>query len=290
GGTTIPRLLEALGCEVVAINLETDGRFPRAPEPIPENLGDLRRLVRESKADIGMAVDPDVDRLALVDETGHPIGEDYTLAFAVRAVLGGRTIGQAHGRTERGKSASGPTVRPSAGAPTVVANLSTSRVVEDAAAAFGARFLRAPVGEANVARMIRDEHAVIGGEGNGGVILPAVHIGRDAPVGVALILELLRREGRPVSGIVSEAPQYIIVKAKAPRGPDLAPVYDGLRRRFPEAAADTRDGLRLAWADRWVHARPSGTEPIVRFIAEAPTRADAEALIEACRGIFQQGN
>ena len=274
GGTTIPRLLEALGCEVVAINLETDGRFPRAPEPIPENLGDLRRLVRESKADIGMAVDPDVDRLALVDETGHPIGEDYTLAFAVRAVLGGRRVAGSHGR----------------GDATVVANLSTSRVVEDAAAAFGARFLRAPVGEANVARMIRDEHAVIGGEGNGGVILPAVHIGRDAPVGVALILELLRREGRPVSAIVSEAPQYIIVKAKAPRGPDLAPVYDGLRRRFPEAAADTRDGLRLAWADRWVHARPSGTEPIVRFIAEAPTRADAEALIEACRGIFQQGN
>ncbi|HEV2290692.1 MAG TPA: hypothetical protein VGR60_02505, partial [Gemmatimonadales bacterium] len=221
GGTTIPRLLEALGCEVVGINLETDGRFPRAPEPIPENLGDLRRLVRESRADIGMAVDPDVDRLALVDETGHPIGEDYTLAFAVRAVLGGRKAKGSQGR----------------GGATVVANLSTSRVVEDAAAAFGAQFLRAPVGEANVARMIRDEHAIIGGEGNGGVILPAVHIGRDAPVGVALILELLRREGRPVSAIVSEAPQYIIVKAKAPRGPDLAPVYDGLRRRFPAAAA-----------------------------------------------------
>jgi phosphomannomutase len=271
GGTTIPALLEALGCEVHGINLETDGRFPRAPEPLPENLGELGRLVRETKADIGLAVDPDVDRLALVDETGTPIGEDYTLAFAVRAVLGGRTGAQAGGRT---------------GA-TVVANLSTSRVVEDAALAFGARFLRAPVGEANVARMIRDEHAVIGGEGNGGVILPAVHIGRDAPVGVALILELLRREGRTVSALTAASPRYIIVKAKAPRGPDLAPVYEGLRRRFPDAEADTRDGLRLAWKDRWVHARPSGTEPIVRFIAEAPTRADAEALVEACRGFFK---
>lgn len=271
GGTTIPALLEALGCDVHGINLETDGRFPRAPEPLPENLGELGRLVRETKADIGLAVDPDVDRLALVDETGTPIGEDYTLAFAVRAVLAGRTGAQAGGRT---------------GA-TVVANLSTSRVVEDAALAFGARFLRAPVGEANVARMIRDEHAVIGGEGNGGVILPAVHIGRDAPVGVALILELLRREGRTVSALTAASPRYIIVKAKAPRGPDLAPVYEGLRRRFPDAEADTRDGLRLAWKDRWVHARPSGTEPIVRFIAEAPTRADAEALVEACRGFFK---
>lgn len=280
GGTTIPKLLEALGCEVAAINLETDGRFPHPPEPIPENLGDLGRLVREAKADIGMAVDPDVDRLALVDETGKPIGEDYTLAFAVRAVLGGRRDEGTEGR--RGS----PPLRLSA-PPTVVANLSTSRVVEDAAVASGARFVRAPVGEANVARMIRDEHAVIGGEGNGGVILPAVHIGRDAPIGVALVLELLRRTGQPVSAIVSNAPQYVIVKAKAPRGPELAPVYAGLRKRFPDAEADDRDGLRLAWADRWVHARPSGTEPIVRFIAEAPTRAEAEALVEACRSIFR---
>ena len=284
GGTTIPRLLEALGCEVAAINLETDGRFPHPPEPIPENLGDLARLVREARADIGMAVDPDVDRLALVDEKGHPIGEDYTLAFAVRAVLGGA---RSDGRMGGSGGGTHPTTRPPDRAPVVIANLSTSRVVEDAAIAHGARFLRAPVGEANVARMIRDEHALIGGEGNGGVILPSVHIGRDAPIGVALVLELLRREGRGVSAIVSDAPQYIIVKAKAGRGPDLAPVYDGLRRRFPDAEADTRDGLRLAWADRWVHARPSGTEPIVRFIAEAPTRVEAEALVDACRSIFK---
>jgi len=267
GGSSIPPLLEALGCRVSAINLETDGRFPRAPEPLPENLGELARLVQTTGADIGMAVDPDVDRLALVDELGVPIGEDYTLAFAVRAVL-------------RGLPAGGPR-------PTVVVNLSTSLVVEDAARDHGARFMRAPVGEAHVARMIRDEGAIIGGEGNGGVILPSVHIGRDAPIGVALILQLLVESGEKVSGLVGGAPRYHIVKAKAPRGADLAPAYQALRKRFADATVDDRDGLRLSWPDRWVHLRPSGTEPIIRFIAEAPTAADAESLIEACRTLLR---
>ncbi len=269
GGTIMPALLEQLGCEVRAINTETDGRFPRPPEPVPENLGDLSRLVRETGAEIGFAVDPDVDRLALVAENGAPIGEDYTLAFAVRAVLGHP-----------------PAARPSSPPAVVVANLSTSLVVEDAARLGGARFVRAAVGEANVARSIRDEGAVIGGEGNGGVILPALHIGRDAPVGVALILHLMAATGQSVSQLVSSQNRYRIVKAKAPRGNELTPVYGRLRARFPEAEVDTRDGLRLAWPDRWVHVRPSGTEPIVRFIAEAPTQADAEALVSVCRELF----
>jgi phosphomannomutase len=266
GATAILPLLDRLGCRVHGINLETDGRFPRPPEPIPENLGELGRLVRETKADIGLAVDPDVDRLALVDETGHPIGEDYTLAFAVKAVLDGRIS--------------------AAKIPTVVVNLSTSLVVEDAARAHGARFLRAPVGEANVARAIRDEGALIGGEGNGGVMLPALHIGRDAPLGVALILHLLVRSGVTLSQLVSAAPRYTIVKAKGPRGPDLRKLYDRLRQRFPDATADERDGLRLAWTDRWLHVRPSGTEPIVRLIAEAPTAAGAEALVATGRELL----
>lgn len=269
GGTTMPALLEQLGCEVRAINTETDGRFPRPPEPVPENLGDLSRLVRETGSEIGFAVDPDVDRLAVVDERGDPIGEDYTLAFAVRAVLGYPRAGS-------------PTPAPAV----VVANLSTSLVVEDAARLGGARFVRAAVGEANVARSIRDERAIIGGEGNGGVILPSLHIGRDAPVGVALILHLLAASGQSVSQLVSSQSRYRIVKAKAQRGNELAPVYSRLRTRFPEADADTRDGLRLAWPDRWVHVRPSGTEPIVRFIAEAPTEAEAEALVSVCRELF----
>src|SRR6266581_1795010 len=250
GGALMPELLERLGCRVAAINLETDGLFPRPPEPVPENLKALGALVRRKKADIGIAVDPDVDRLAIVDERGNPIGEDYTLAFAIRAVLGKRNGG-------RGKSK------------TVVCNLSTSLVVEDAAKEFGAMVVRAPVGEAHVARKIIELKAVIGGEGNGGVMYPALHVGRDAPVAGALVLGLLAREQASVSELVARAPRYTIVKAKLERGPRLAPVYDGLRRRFPDAVVDTQDGLRLAWPDRWLHVRPSGTEPIIRLIAEA---------------------
>ncbi len=272
GGASVPQFLQRLGCEVFGINLEADGRFPRAPEPVPENLGDLARIVREQKADIGMAVDPDVDRLALVDERGHPIGEDYTLALAVRAVLGA-----AHGGALSAQRSA-----PS----TVVVNLSTSLVVDDAAREHGATVLRAPVGEANVARAIRDEGALIGGEGNGGVMLPALHIGRDAPLGMALILQYLARSDRTVSALVEAAPRYTIVKAKAPRGSDLRSVYNALRQRWPDAQADERDGLRLAWSDRWLHVRPSGTEPIIRLIAEAPTAADAEALIGAARTLM----
>jgi phosphomannomutase len=265
GGVAIPQLLERLGCRVSGIHLETDGRFPHPPEPIPENLADLGRLVVESGADIGLAVDPDVDRLALVDERGRAIGEDYTLAFAVRAVLDARTISD------------------TAAAPAVVVNLSTSLVVEDAARAGGARFVRAPVGEANVAQTMRNEGALIGGEGNGGVMYPALHIGRDAPLGVALILHQLARSGQTVSGLVAASPRYTIVKAKSPRGADLRAAYDKLRTRFPDATPDERDGLRLAWPDRWLHVRPSGTEPVVRFIAEAPTVAEAEQLVAAGR-------
>ncbi len=266
GAGAILPLLERLSCRVHGINLEMDGRFPRAPEPVPENLGELSALVKATRADIGLAVDPDVDRLALVDETGTPIGEDYTLAFAVKAVLDRR--------------------RTDGTIPTVVVNLSTSLVVEDAARAGGARLVRAPVGEANVARTIRDERALIGGEGNGGVMLPQLHIGRDAPLGVALILHLLAQTGVTLSRLVAESPRYTIVKAKAPRGSDLPPLYQRLRKRFSDAAADERDGLRLAWADRWLHVRPSGTEPIVRLIAEAPSRAEAEALVAAGRELL----
>ena len=265
GGKVIPLLLERLGCTVHGINLETDGRFPREPEPIPEHLGELGALVRRTGAAIGMAVDPDVDRLALVDERGEAIGEDYTLAFAVRAVL---------------------PPRPSTPRPVVVSNLSTSLVVEDAARDRGAKFVRAPVGESNVAKAMLREGAVIGGEGNGGVILPALHVGRDAPLGVALILQYLASEKRTVSALVAAAPRYRIVKAKVKRGADLSKAYEGLLRQFPDATADHQDGLRLAWADRWVHLRPSGTEPVIRMIAEAPTQQEAEGLLDACRTVL----
>ena len=266
GATIMPELLERLGCRTTAINLDPDGLFPRPPEPVPENLQELGTLVRETGADIGIAVDPDVDRLALVDETGRPIGEDYTLAFAVRAVLD-RRISRAD-------------------APRVVVNLSTSLVVDDAARDGGAMVVRAPVGEANVARAIREEGALIGGEGNGGVMLPALHIGRDAPLALALILHLLATSRVRVSEVVAASPRYTIVKAKGPRTSELGSLFHRLRARFADAELDDRDGLRLSWPDRWLHVRPSGTEPIVRLIAEAPTPDAAEALVSAGRELL----
>jgi phosphomannomutase len=267
------------------MDLTPDGRFPRAPEPVPEHLGALGELVRRRKADVGIAVDPDVDRLALVDERGEPIGEDYTLAFAVRAVLeGGKAVRRKGGKKRGGyRLPAFPSSRPA-----VVINLSTSLVVEDAARACGAEVLRTPVGEANVARSMRQVAAVVGGEGNGGVILPALHLGRDGPVGAALVLELLARTGKTVSELVADQPRYAIVKAKAARGPDLAATYSALKKRFADARPDEQDGLRLAWTDRWLHVRPSGTEPIVRVIAEAPARDQAERLAAEGREILER--
>ena len=273
GGPVMRALLERLGCEVAGINLETDGRFPRSPEPVPVNLGGLSTLVKRAGAALGIAVDPDVDRLAIVDENGTPIGEDYTLAFAVRAILGGmRDAGSGMRRV-------------------VVCNLSTSLVVEDAARECGAEVVRTPVGEVHVARAILRLAAVIGGEGNGGVMYPALHAGRDAPVAAGLLLTLLAGSGKRVSELVAAAPRYTIVKAKAERGTrnaerGLDDVYGALRKRFPDASVDTQDGLRLAWRDRWLHVRPSNTEPIIRLIAEAPSGAGgAQELVDEARRI-----
>lgn len=259
GAIIMPQLLDRLGCRVTGINLETDGRFPRAPEPVAENLGELERLVLQTGAAVGFAVDPDVDRLALVSDAGKAIGEDFTLALAARLVLRHRK---------------GP----------LVTNLSTSRIMEDVAATAGVQVIRAPVGEVNVAIRMRDERAPIGGEGNGGVILGEMHLGRDAPVGAALLLQLLHEENKSLSEIVASLPRYVIVKDKLDR-PDasLDTVYEALRAAFPDATVDTQDGLRLSWPDRWVHVRPSGTEPIVRVIAEAPTNAEALDLVGRSR-------
>jgi phosphomannomutase len=259
GAVIMPALLERLGCQVTVINLEPDGRFPRPPEPVPENLGELERLVASSGADVGFAVDPDVDRLALVANGGAAIGEDYTLALAARVVL---------------------SQRPG----TVVTNLSTSRIVDDIAARAGGRVVRAPVGEVNVAIRMREENAVVGGEGNGGVILPELHLGRDAPLAAALVLQLLSEGEETLSEIVSQYPRYAIVKDKLDRPPvALDAVYEALRKTFTGAHVDTQDGLRLSWPDSWVHIRPSGTEPIVRVIAEAPSVDAARALVARSR-------
>jgi phosphomannomutase len=255
GGLIIPPLLNELGCQITAIHLEPDGRFPRPPEPVAENLHELERLVLQTGADVGLAVDPDVDRLALVAEDGKAVGEDYTLALAARVVLRHRK---------------GP----------VVANLSTSLILDDVAREAGSTVIRAPVGEVNVAVRMREEGAPVGGEGNGGVILPELHLGRDAPVGVALILQLLLEDDTELSKIVGRYPRYSIVKDKMDRpNVSLDAVYEALREEFADASVDRQDGLRLSWRDRWVHVRPSGTEPIVRVIAEARTEDAARGLV-----------
>ncbi len=265
GGSVMPRMLESFGCEVVGIGLEMDGRFPRDPEPTSANLGDLAKLVRESGAAVGLAVDPDVDRLSLVDETGQPLGEEFTLALASAVVLK-RTPG------------------------TVVTNFSTSQVVDDVAEAHGGSVVRAPVGEINVARRMQLERAVVGGEGNGGVILPDLHHTRDAPLAAALILQHLVDEGAPLSNIVARWPKYGIVKEKVsfPREA-IEDAYGVLEHDLAGAVSDRADGLRLAWPDRktWLHVRPSGTEPVVRLIAEAPGAAEAKELVARAVGLLE---
>jgi phosphomannomutase len=261
GAVLIPGLLRELGCDVVAIHDVPDGRFPRPPEPEAENLGELESLVAASGADVGFAVDPDADRLAIVGDRGRAIGEDQTLALAATLVL----------RHRRGP---------------VVTNLSTSRVLDDAAADAGIHVIRAPVGEIHVARRMEAVGAVVGGEGNGGVILPDVHLTRDSAVAVALILQLLLELGTPLDEYLATRPRYAIVKDKLPRGGQpLEPTFRMLEERLAAPEVDHQDGLRLSWPDRgaWLHFRPSGTEPILRIIAEAPAEAEARSLIGRAR-------
>lgn len=256
-GPIMRELLAELGCRLTGVDLEPDGRFPREPEPRPENLERLGEAVRSSGADLGMAVDPDGDRLALVDGSGDPVGEDLTLALAVRFVLGRRA---------------GP----------VVTNLSTSRVVADMAEAGGSEVLLTPVGEANVAARMRETEAVVGGEGNGGVMVPDLHLTRDAPLAAVLVLGTLAEDGRPLGELAAELPDYRMVKRRVARPEGaLEPVYRALLDEAGgEPEADRQDGLRLDWRERgsWVHVRPSGTEPVVRVIAEALDAEEADRL------------
>ena len=255
GGVIVPDLLRRLGCEFIGIDLEPDGRFRREPEPVPANMTEIcQRVQAEDGIDLGLVVDPDVDRLALVDETGRAIGEDWTLALATRLVLAHK-------------------------AGSVVANLSTSQIVETVCARAGADYHQSPVGEANVAAAMREHRAIVGGEGNGGVVLPALHLTRDAPLAVALILQLLAETGAPLSQIVAEYPQYCIVKGRFPRpASGLGERLDEVKRAFPDAEIDTRDGVHLRWRKRqlWLHCRPSGTEPILRVIAEGTKTAEGD--------------
>jgi len=257
GGRLGTALLHALGCRTVVLGGQPDGRYDHPPEPTETNLSEFAAIVPALGAAVGFVQDPDADRLAIVDETGRYIGEELTLALAARHRL---------------EHANGP----------VVLNLSTSRVTEDLARRQGCPVFRTPVGEINVVERMLAENAVLGGEGNGGVIDPRVGFVRDSFVGMAMILDLLAASGESLSHLVDGLPRYAMVKDQYPlaTGPDaglearggatgVAALWDRIAAACPGARADRQDGLRLDWDDRWVHVRASNTEPIVRVIAEA---------------------
>ncbi|MEX1139271.1 MAG: phosphoglucosamine mutase [Bacteroidota bacterium] len=269
GSVIVPRLLKMLGCRVVEMNCNASGVFAHDPEPVPQNLGSLSRRVKHEKADMGIAVDPDVDRLVLIDEKGRPIGEEYTIAIVVQFVLKKESE-----RTGR---------RPKNPAFNVVINLSTTRAVEDIAAEYGATVIRTPVGEINVAKTMKETAAIVGGEGSGGVILPKVHLGRDAPVGIALVLQHLAEFGGPLSELRKSLPNYTIEKAKIDAGSrNPREIMDRIANRYAgRGTINTDDGLRIDFGDSWVHLRSSNTEPIIRIISEAPKPDRAKDLAGA---------
>ena len=256
------RLLANLGCEVMVVGGHPTGRFEHPPEPTAENLAGISQQVRAAKVAVGFCQDPDADRLAIIDEAGRYVGEEYSLALCLDHVL---------------RQRKGP----------VVTNCATSRMAEDLAAKYGAPFYRAAVGEANVVDKMLAVEAVFGGEGNGGPIDPRVGPVRDSFVGMAQVLAAMAQRDKKVSELAAELPRYEIVKrtAKLP-AEKLADAFDAVQKRFADARPDRLDGLRLDWPDRWLIVRGSNTEPIVRIIAEAPTATAAEELIAAASEVI----
>jgi phosphomannomutase len=253
GSFALPKMLEALGCEVAKIHCEPNGIFPRGAEPLQENLNDLGNAVKENKCSIGFALDPDADRCAIVNENGEPIGEEYTLAIAAETVL------------ERE-------------AKPISINLSTSRMCEDLAEKFGVKCYRAAVGEINVSLDMMEHGCIVGGEGNGGVILPALHYGRDSLVSAALVLDLLARHNTTVSDWVKSHPSYTILKRKFEIKNPVPFAVERAKEAFADWKTDERDGLWLGKDKSFVHLRASNTEPVIRVIAEAISAKEAEIL------------
>ncbi|HON69227.1 MAG TPA: phosphoglucosamine mutase, partial [Phycisphaerae bacterium] len=263
GSTEGKLLLSRLGCEVIHVNAEPNGRFAHTPEPTAENLTSLCEAVRKHKAHIGFAQDPDADRLAIVDEHGNYIGEEYTLALCAMYMF---------------KAHPGP----------IAANLSTSRMVDDLAAAAGGpcRVVRSAVGEANVVAAMRANGCRFGGEGNGGVIDPRVGPVRDSLVGMALTLQLMAIRNAGISQLVEKIPRYVMSKQKFECSSDrIARVLAAVRSAYAQEKINDIDGVRIDFAEGWVHVRGSNTEPIIRIIAEAKTQADCDRLVADVRRI-----
>jgi phosphomannomutase len=262
GSLVGPKLIESLGAEVVRLNTTPDGSFPRPAEPLPENLGDLCRTVKEHNADVGFAQDMDADRLAIVSDHGEPIGEDNTLVLAALYVLG----------REKGP---------------VVVNLSTTSAVADVAKKFDCPVFLTKIGEVNVTDAMRQHDAVIGGEGNGGVIYPRINFARDSLVGIALVLHLLAESGKTVTELLASVPRYSIVKEKMSCPSDRIPaLLRKVRQEFAKFELDTRDGVKVIQPDGWLLVRGSNTEPIIRIVAEAKSEQQAREMVNSILSIL----
>ncbi|MCM1336924.1 MAG: phosphoglucosamine mutase [Candidatus Amulumruptor caecigallinarius] len=265
GGVVIPQLLRALGVKhIVELNCEPNGKFAHTPEPIPENLTGISELMKQGGIDVGFVVDPDVDRLAIVMENGEMFVEEYTLVAVADYVL-----------------------RHTPGA--TVSNLSSSRALRDVTEGHGCSYTAAAVGEVNVVTKMKETGAVIGGEGNGGVIYPAAHYGRDALVGVAMFLSLLAKSGKKVSELKKEYPAYAIAKNKVELTPDINvdAVLEAVKKQYAGEKITDIDGVKIDFADKWVHLRKSNTEPIIRIYAEAHTMEEADELAEKLIGVIR---
>lgn len=264
GGVVIPQLLRALGVKnIIELNCEPNGRFAHTPEPIPQNLTGISELLKTGVADVGFVVDPDVDRLAIVMENGEMFVEEYTLVAVADYVL---------------QHTPGSTV----------SNLSSSRALGDVTRAHGCEYHASAVGEVNVVTKMKETGAVIGGEGNGGVIYPEAHYGRDALVGVALFLTLLAHSGKKVSELKAGYPPYEIAKNKVELTPeiDVDAILEKMKERYAGEKITDIDGVKIDFADSWVHLRKSNTEPIIRIYAEAATMEKAEALAESVKNVM----
>jgi phosphomannomutase len=256
GSIMTPRLLQELDCQLIPINTEPNGIFPREPEPTPQNVTQLCSTTKLSGSDIGFAQDADADRLAIINEHGEPIGEEYTLALAVQFVL---------------SKTPGP----------VVVNLSTSRVIEDIARQYNCPVYRTKIGERNVIDKMLECHAIVGGEGNGGVMIPAIHPCRDSFIGMALVLQHMAETGRSISELVKTIPRYFMLKRKISLSSDqIFGIVDRLKQQYASEHIDVTDGLKILLNDQkaWIHIRPSNTEPILRVVSEATSQEEAETL------------
>ncbi|WP_301709150.1 phosphoglucosamine mutase, partial [uncultured Duncaniella sp.] len=266
GGTIIPQLLRALGVKnIIELNCEATGRFAHTPEPIPQNLTQISELMADGKADVGFVVDPDVDRLAIVMEDGRMFVEEYTLVSIADYVLS-HTPGA------------------------TVSNLSSSRALRDVTERHGCSYSAAAVGEVNVTTKMKETGAVIGGEGNGGVIYPESHYGRDALVGVALFLSLLAKSGKKVSELRATYPAYEIAKNKIELTPeiDVDAILEAVKKRFAGERISDIDGVKIDFADSWVHLRKSNTEPIIRIYSEAHTMKEADDLADSIKAVIAE--